>query len=732
MILRLSIICLAAFLSTTAIGQRLQDWILLGDRAMEDNDPYGALRYFEKAMEIDSTKGLVQFKYAEALRQNHYYSKSAYYYWKVYRKERAKLFPESGAWLAAMYQQSGNYSRAKEIWRRVREQFKDQPDSYWYQKAVQSTRSCDLAELWMDEKVPFELEKLPDPINTDDSEFAGVFDSEGQLIFTSLRGKYDEKGRLLIDESAYRPTLFLADSAMAQIIPTPQEWKGATGIAVSEHIPAKALVFERDGQRTIEVSLPDNQTLTIPEVPDSAWYSHPAFGKLNGEEVIFFSSNREGGMGREDIWYITLSGEDRKPMNAGERINTPGSEITPFWNERDEKLVFASDWHHGFGGFDLFSAMAEEGRFGVPENLKQPYNSPANDLYWSFNTDLLKGTVTTNRIGSEVIGAAGCCNDIWLFEQAPKDVEDDIPEITTLEDLNEYLPVVLYFHNDEPDPRTRKDRTEQSYLETYYAYLDLLPEYQREYREGLELSQGDKAEEAMDDFFIEKVDQGIKDLELFTRLLEKELEKGRDIELTVKGFASPLAETDYNVHLTSRRISSLENYLRKYDRGALLPHIENQADSGGKLLLNPIPFGEYTASDVVTDNPNEADAVYGISAALERKIEIVSVQRAPQDTTVAEMRFTTEIADMGTISASDTLSFSFEFSASENLVIDSLTYDAEVITLSDEDALFENPKKTISGKLHPGNQTGKQNAVIAIFGNFAADKRELNITYEIK
>src|SRR6056297_1731382 len=141
MILRLSIICFTAVLSLSAMGQRLQDWILLGDRAIEDNDPYGALRYYGKAMEMDSTKGLVNFKYAEALRQNHYYSKSAYYYWKVYRKERGKLFPESGAWLATMYQQSGNYSRAKQIWRRVRDQYKDQPESYWYKKAVQSTRS---------------------------------------------------------------------------------------------------------------------------------------------------------------------------------------------------------------------------------------------------------------------------------------------------------------------------------------------------------------------------------------------------------------------------------------------------------------------------------------------------------------------------------------------------------------------------------------------------------------
>ncbi|MCA1763557.1 MAG: hypothetical protein LC664_11270 [Flavobacteriales bacterium] len=498
MILRLSIVLIALSLSGDIFGQRLQDWILLGDRAMEDNDPYGALRYYGKAMEIDSTKGLVNFKYAEALRENHYYSKSAYYYWKVYRKERGKLFPESGAWLATMYQQSGNYTRAKQIWRRVREQYKDQPESYWYQKAVQSTRSCDLAKLWMEAGAPFELDKLPDPINTDNSEFAGIFTADGQLIFTSLRGEYDDKGRVTSEESEYRPRLFLADTAMANVRNAPASWAGASGIALSEDSTLTALVVEKNGQRNIEVSLDGKRKLTLPHTPDSAWYSHPAFGKIGGEDVLFFSSNRSGGMGREDLWYLPLSGEDREPVNAGERINSPGSEITPFWNAREEELVFASDWHHGFGGFDLFKAVEDEKQFSVPENLKLPYNSPANDLYWSFNDALSKGTITTNRLGNQVIGAAGCCNDIWRFEQTPEDIDDDIPEITNLEDLNTYLPVVLYFHNDEPDPRTRNDETDKTYLETYYAYLDLLPEYQREYREGLEVSQGDQAEEAMD------------------------------------------------------------------------------------------------------------------------------------------------------------------------------------------------------------------------------------------
>ena len=87
--------------------------------------------------------------------------------------------------------------------------------------------------------------------------------------------------------------------------------------------------------------------------------------------------------------------------------------------------------------------------------------------------------------------------------------------------------------------------------------------------------------------------------------------KGQNIELTIKGFASPLAKTDYNVKLTGRRITSLINYLREYDKGQFNEYIDATAENGGTLSFNKIPFGEYTASKLVSDNVNDTkNSVY--------------------------------------------------------------------------------------------------------------------------
>ena len=129
-------VLLVLLFAEKAYPQRLQDWIKLGDISLRENDPYGALRYYTRAMEIDSTKGEVLYKYAEALRHNHNYEKSAHYYLQVYRRERGVIYPYSGFWLAAMQMQAGNYREAKQNWRRVRNQFKNNPESYAYKKAV--------------------------------------------------------------------------------------------------------------------------------------------------------------------------------------------------------------------------------------------------------------------------------------------------------------------------------------------------------------------------------------------------------------------------------------------------------------------------------------------------------------------------------------------------------------------------------------------------------------------
>ena len=323
-----------------------------------------------------------------------------------------------------------------------------------------------------------------------------------------------------------------------------------------------------------------------------------------------------------DIWYAQKNGSEfSSPVNPGININSIEDEITPFYNHKDSSLYFSSNWHYGLGGFDIFKSKTDLISFQIPENLGFPINTSVNDFYYYEHNNMV--LLTSNRKGSMAKKGETCCNDIYFYE-IPDTLE---PVYTTLEELNRYLPVKLYFHNDYPDPRTRDTLTQQTYAQTYKDYTLMYNKYRREYSEGLKKEEKTNAEVEIDELFSNYIDKGIKDLTMFTPLLLKELETGKSITLTIKGYASPLSKTDYNVNLTLRRISSLINYLNQYNDGVLAPYINGTAENGAALSFIKVPFGEYQANEISDDIEDKRNSVYSPAAALERKIEIIAISQ---------------------------------------------------------------------------------------------------------
>lgn len=122
---------------------------------------------------------------------------------------------------------------------------------------------------------------------------------------------------------------------------------------------------------------------------------------------LFFSSDRPGGKGGDDIWVSErdpATGEWREPQNLT-AINSEASEITPALNAEGTALFFASDVAGGMGGYDLYTADAiikigdvkagalqvSEAAWSKPKNIGAPYNSAAHDISPSF-------TATGNKI----------------------------------------------------------------------------------------------------------------------------------------------------------------------------------------------------------------------------------------------------------------------------------------------------------------------------------------------
>lgn len=112
---------------------------------------------------------------------------------------------------------------------------------------------------------------------------------------------------------------------------------------------------------------------------------------------LFFSSDRPGGFGRDDIWiseYDFAAKRWGKPVNAGRTINTPASEVTPAIHSDNITLYFSSDRAGGVGGYDIYVTQMVQGlpqmamgggdnesMWKKPQNLGKPYNSTFDDEY---------------------------------------------------------------------------------------------------------------------------------------------------------------------------------------------------------------------------------------------------------------------------------------------------------------------------------------------------------------
>lgn len=117
----------------------------------------------------------------------------------------------------------------------------------------------------------------------------------------------------------------------------------------------------------------------IEELPfNSDLYSsaHPSSNEQG--TILFFASDRPGGMGGMDL-YVSEKKADTwsEPQNLGPHINTSGNELFPFFSEKG-LLFFASDGHAGAGGLDLFVVSTAD--YSKVFHLSSAFNSPEDDF----------------------------------------------------------------------------------------------------------------------------------------------------------------------------------------------------------------------------------------------------------------------------------------------------------------------------------------------------------------
>lgn len=139
-------------------------------------------------------------------------------------------------------------------------------------------------------------------------------------------------------------------------------------------------------------------------------YSHPFL--FNNDQSLLFASDMPGGFGGYDIYVMHWNEESKSwglPVNLGSYVNTAGDEITPYIFENT--LIFASNGHIGFGGYDLYGVEYIYDKVTVGSLMHFSY--PVNTVFNDFNMvciDQNTGYIISDRNPNNK-------DDIYYFER---------------------------------------------------------------------------------------------------------------------------------------------------------------------------------------------------------------------------------------------------------------------------------------------------------------------------
>tara|TARA_B100000780_G_scaffold61867_1_gene40028 strand:- start:12191 stop:14143 length:1953 start_codon:yes stop_codon:yes gene_type:complete len=152
----------------------------------------------------------------------------------------------------------------------------------------------------------------------------------------------------------------------------------------------------------VDNPLSENKILIEPifELKENYSNMHPTYDSKN--EWLYFSSDRPGGYGGMDLYRVRYNqnGVIGKPENMGIDINTDSDEVFPFIYNNDV-LFYSSNQELGLGNLDPFMATRLiENRWST-EPLGAPFSSEEDDFGFFLDSKTKLGFISSNRKGGK-------------------------------------------------------------------------------------------------------------------------------------------------------------------------------------------------------------------------------------------------------------------------------------------------------------------------------------------
>lgn len=364
-----------------------------GDEIFEQGEAYyrDALPYYLKAQNFNPNNAKLNFKIGLCY-LNSFDKKKAYdYILKAFQLD-PQVDPKIRYYMGRVYHLNSEWDKAIQEYQYYLNNGKMKAeDSKDVQKKIQE---CNNGKILSQNPIRVWVDNLGTEVNTSFNEYSPVITTdESVLMFTSRRpggvgNKMDEM------KNEYFEDVWVSYK-------TGKKYSQAVnlGPTVNTENHDAAVCLSPDGQKLIiyqggvnggdlfisylvgkQWSKPENLGKAI----NTKYHESSASFSYDGK-ILYFVSDREGGLGGHDIYYseINEKGKFEKAVNIGPVINTEYDEEAVYMMPDGKTMYFASKGHNSIGGYDVFKTTFENGQWTKPINIGIPINTPDDDAFFS-------------------------------------------------------------------------------------------------------------------------------------------------------------------------------------------------------------------------------------------------------------------------------------------------------------------------------------------------------------
>jgi outer membrane protein OmpA-like peptidoglycan-associated protein/tetratricopeptide (TPR) repeat protein len=291
---------------------------------------------------------------------------------------------------------------------------------------------------------------------------------------------------------------------------------------------------------------------------------------------IYFSSDKPGGMGGFDIYYVTYDDNLTfgEPVNLGANVNTSKNERYPSVN--GSTFYFSSNGHSGFGGMDIFKAEISSSGFKNVQNMGSPYNSPRDDFGYLVTSE------GKRYLSSDRTGGMGM-DDIYLIEDLFKkliarviDCYDNVitEEITTVLTKKDGVDLIPSLRNEkgdiladlEPESNFNLKISKKGYFSIHDSTLSTIGLQEDILEKEYKLVRIPYNMPVMVDIVYYDLDKAKirNDAEPVLNKIAELMTKYDFLDLAVGSHTDTRASIEYNRLLSEKRATAVKEYLSKF------------------------------------------------------------------------------------------------------------------------------------------------------------------------